>query len=786
MKKRHGKIFKKLRLQAGCLAVIFGYGICAGMAQAVEVQADRKENKPAESIELEEIVVTGSNIRGARSASPVFIYDREDINKTGLSTLPQFMRTLPQIFGGGASDGNVGISNANNASLNVGSGTGINLRGLGTGSTLVLLDGRRMAAAGFGEFVDISSIPLTALERVEVLTDGASAIYGSDAVGGVVNFILRDDYDGAETRVRYGLVTEGQHDDLQIGQVFGKTWEGGNGLISYEFNKRTALDSEDRIFTKNSPDPTDLFPKQTQHSVFAKAKQNLSENVELLGTAFYSSRNSDLFTASQFAPETTLNNSRSQQYGATVGIQAAISNSWQGELIGSYNQNETSVLQQQFVVPFSSTNASISEVESLTISKVRALEAKTDGTLFNLAGGEVKLALGGQYRRETFDWPKETLEANRNIYAFYGEMFIPLISDENRRQGFERLEVTLAGRYEHYSDFGSSTDPKFGLLWSPANGLNLRGTYGTSFRAPLLFELAETNLASFLFSVPDPADPSQNIPGLIVFGNNSTLQPETATTWTAGFDLKPDSIPSLNIEMTYFNIKYKNRIVDPGGFLDGFSDPRFSPLVTNNPDPDFIEFWTSIPRFFNFSPFNPEDTQIVFNRQRRNLSSLNTSGLDFSIAYNFDTDIGSWNFALNTTYLFEQIQQLLETSEPLDLVNTVNSPAALKVNGLVSWNKDGFATNLRVNHIGSYEDVRQDPTVGVSSWTTVDLNFSYNTEDRHSSPWLRDTVFLLSIQNLFDQDPPFVVGISGTNRNFDPDNATSLGRYIAFQITRKW
>ncbi len=746
-----------------------------------------EDEKQDEFIELEEIVTTGSHIRGAKSASPVFIYDRKDIDKTGLSTLPQFMRTLPQVFGGGASDGNSGISGANSAGLNIGNGTGINLRGLGTGSTLVLLDGHRMAAAGFGEFVDISIIPLTAIERVEILPDGASAIYGSDAVGGVVNFRLREDYEGAETRVRYGTVTEGSSDELQIGQIFGKAWEGGNGLISYEYYQRSPLDSEDRSFTKDSPDPTDLLAKQIRHSIFVKAREALTEKIEIQGTAFYSSRESEQFIGNQFAPETSFTAARSQQYGATIGLQTSIGNSWQGELLGTYNQNKTSNPSQIFAVPFNPTDTPIREVEDQKISSdVRVLEAKADGTLFHIAGGDVKSAIGGQYRREQFEWPIISVNTNRDIYAIYGEIFAPLISDDNRRPGFERLEVTLAARYEHYSDFGSSTDPKFGLLWAPVNGFNLRGTYSTSFRAPLLQELSENNLSAFLLSIPDPDKPAQNIPGLLVFGNNSALQPETASTWTAGFDIKPDSIPGLNISLTYFNIKFKSRIKDPGGFFDGFTDPKFAPLLTKNPDQAFIDFWTSIPDFFNFSSFDPADVEIVFNRQLRNIASVNTSGLDFSIFYNLDTNIGNFDFALNGTYLFEKDEQLLETTTPVDVIDTVNNPASIKINSSISWNRDGFATNIQITHIGPYKDVRVEPIVDVSSWTTIDLNLSYDTGDQYDSPWLENTVFSLSVQNLLDQDPPFVKGSSGANRNFDPDNATARGRFIAFQITRKW
>jgi len=117
---------------------------------------------------------------------------------------------IPQNFNGGASESTViSVTGGGNA-VNTVAGTGVNLRGLGNDSTLVLVNGHRVAPGNlFGNFVDISSIPLYAVERVEVVTDGASAIYGSDAVGGVVNIILGRNLDGAETRARYGRVTNG-------------------------------------------------------------------------------------------------------------------------------------------------------------------------------------------------------------------------------------------------------------------------------------------------------------------------------------------------------------------------------------------------------------------------------------------------------------------------------------------------------------------------------------------------------------------------------------------------
>src|SRR6185437_6090175 len=109
--------------------------------------------------------------------------------------------------------------------------TGVNLRGLGNDATLVLINGHRVAPGNTeGNFVDLSMIPLYAVERVEVVTDGASAIYGSDAVGGVVNIILGRNLDGAETRVRYGSVTNGSTTEREVGQTVGHGWDTGSAL----------------------------------------------------------------------------------------------------------------------------------------------------------------------------------------------------------------------------------------------------------------------------------------------------------------------------------------------------------------------------------------------------------------------------------------------------------------------------------------------------------------------------------------------------------------------------
>jgi len=199
----------------------------------------------------EEIVVTGTRIRGAAPAGAhVLTLDEDAIRETGRTTVQDVLQTLPQNFPGSQNEASqLGSINANR---NVSFASTVDLRGLGADATLTLLNGRRLAPAGFGNFVDISAIPLAAVARVDVLADGASATYGADAVAGVVNIILRDDFEGAETSLRYGAATRGEPTEIGLSQVFGAAWGTGSAMIGYEYRERSALASEDRWFSATS------------------------------------------------------------------------------------------------------------------------------------------------------------------------------------------------------------------------------------------------------------------------------------------------------------------------------------------------------------------------------------------------------------------------------------------------------------------------------------------------------------------------------------------------------
>ena len=183
------------------LARAFGGAICASLWLATGALAQGSDPK------VERVEITGSSIKriAAETALPVQVLSREDITRTGASNAEQLLKTISSTASLGSAS--VANSGAGGNQGGIGSAATISLRGLGSNRTLVLINGRRSAPIGGGSAVDIATIPVAAIERVEVLKDGASAVYGSDAVAGVVNFILRRDFAGTEVAVTLGQPT---------------------------------------------------------------------------------------------------------------------------------------------------------------------------------------------------------------------------------------------------------------------------------------------------------------------------------------------------------------------------------------------------------------------------------------------------------------------------------------------------------------------------------------------------------------------------------------------------
>ena len=767
---------------ASTAALVVGAGDVGAQDAATQGAEDEQSD------ELEVIVVTGTNIRGvAPDSSPVLQFDRMSIENAGYSTVDEFIqRGLPQNFAGGASLDSFLTGNRNNAASNQASGVGVNLRGFGNESTLVLLNGRRISGAGTsGAFVDLSMIPLSAIERIDVLTDGASALYGSDAVAGVVNFVLRHDYEGAETRLRYGDVTDGDMEEIQASQTLGTNWSTGNLLVAYEYFDRDPLPRSSRDFVNNAPLPveTDTIPAQTRHSLFVSGRQDVGDRTGVSIFGLYTDRATDRRIFDFFQNDTAFLDMDVSQIALNLAVDRRLSEAWNVNIAATYSETDSDVVNIRPAIDL--TTPSNYKYDNLTVDLI------ADGKLFDVAGGTVRAAIGGQYRDESGESIIEIAPPlGRDVFAVFGELFIPLVGDGNARAGMKRFELSLAGRYDDYSDVGSSFDPKVGILWSPSDGLNIRGTYATTFRAPSLAELDASNAETIVFFLPDPtpADPSNRALSLLAYGGNPNLEPEEATSYTVGFDYSTRSAPDFELSVTYFNIEYESRITSSDVGLNAYTDPNAAPFVTRDPDLAFVNELLSFPSVRNFSggPFLPEDIEGIVDNRTVNLADAKITGLDVTANYGLETDWGYLGFDLNASYIFEFVNQLTEASPEIDVVDTSYNPVDLRLRGGVSWLRGPWNVNTVVNYVDSYRDVDQNPEARVSSWTTVDLILGYDFGETSASGVLDGLALSLSVQNVFDKDPPFVSSIFGGGVDYDPENADPIGRFVAFQITKSW
>ncbi len=216
-------------------------GTMAGCAVASPLLA-----ADAAETDIEEIVVTGTRLRGADAGpvgSPLIALDRDAITASGAVTVDRILREIPQNFDLGVSENSRGQSGG---AGNIVYGNTVNLRGIGPYATLVIVDGHRVT--NNTRSTDPSIIPTLGVERIEVLADGASAIYGSDAVAGVVNVIPRRTLDGVEAFGRYGVAETSSFNEWVAGIAGGKVWDRGQIMLAYEHVERSNLSGDDRDF----------------------------------------------------------------------------------------------------------------------------------------------------------------------------------------------------------------------------------------------------------------------------------------------------------------------------------------------------------------------------------------------------------------------------------------------------------------------------------------------------------------------------------------------------------
>jgi len=718
-----------------------------------------------------EIVVTGTNIRGvAPTGSPFRSINRKQIEQSGYLSIDQFIRTLPDNF---SVVDSATLNGAPAARDNAARGAGLNLRGLGPSSTLVLLNGHRLAPAGAtGAFVDVSLIPLTAIERVEILPDGASAVYGSDAVAGVVNFILRKRFNGAETSVDYGTATDGRFDNVRASQTVGKSWNSGSILGSYEFFHEGNLDASHRSYVPAVGGPYDLQPASTRHSGIVSVTQDLDEATQLTATGLFSSRR---FTEQTTDPDSIdfSVHGKARSLSGNAAVHRQVGTSWDVAVEAGYSQQRDDTDTLADGLAFNINNR----------STILSGEVRASGAAFTLPGGDVKIALGAGYRRETFKITAPAL--TRRVKSAFGELHVPIFGEGNSAPGVRELSVSIAARYDDYSDFGSTFNPKFGVSWKPTADFNVRASYASSFHAPVLANLVyPTSRLFYVLGLPNPDDPNgQTVTILPSSPENPNLGPEKSKSFTAGIDWTPERISGFRVSLTYYNIRFRDRISTPPNRLFNIYIEKdvFAPFIQTPLTP------AQIAAIYNSGDvvdifgdgLQPADVEAFYAFQYQNIALTTTSGLSADVSLSRPLGGGELNVSVSGNHIFYLRNRLGSGSARVSGINTTYNPADTRIRAGAAWTRSGLSVAAFLNYTSGYRNDLATPVAPVSSWTTADLQLSYAV-----SSW----TFALSASNITNAKPPKVItqGQFGRIIGFDPTNASARGRFVTFGIKKSW
>jgi iron complex outermembrane receptor protein len=880
-------------------SVLFSQGHGAALAQA---QGEGAQQTPSsESAPDSEIVVTGSRVRGAAPVgSTVISLGRDTIEASAAVTTDRLIKEIPQNFDLGVSENSRAQSGG---SGNITYGNSVNLRGIGPYATLVLIDGHRVV--NNSRSTDPSVIPTLGVERVEVVADGASAVYGSDAVAGVVNIVPRRSLDGVEAFARGGFADEGSFDEWALGAAIGKVFDRGQLMLAYEHVERSNLSGDDRDFfvsdqrpfggndyrtTRCSPGTIraggvtyaipaggvtqanagslaagttnlcddlvgqDLFPEQSYDSVNGTGTFRFNDWLTLFADGFYSKRK--FYRRGPFpgttltVPETnaffvrpagftgtsyTLDYSfrddvpggdtegEAESWQITPGIRVSLPYDWELEALvgfgkthdfsGAYTGINNAALNAALASgdparafdPYGlgRTNpavlANIADQIFLapTDGQLTAYEARANGGLFTLPGGEAKLAIG--FERQEFEvnlgsarggptTPVVFRNFDRSVDSFYAELFAPLLGPESDVPGFYRLEFNAAVRHDRYSDVGKTTNPKFGINWSPIEGLRLRGSYGTSFRAPTIPEIYGNSNNLFVQNYQNPAGGAP-IQGVALSGANLDLKPETATTWSVGADVEP--IDNLRIGLTYWDVDYDNQVL-----------ANLSNLAILNLEPQYagtgvilrgadaaarVAALNGAGVGFVGAPAQP--IQLFVDGRSRNLGASITRGIDFTIDYELPLSEDLLLFNASGTYLTSYRVAISPAAPLLDRRNRIFQPLKFKARASVSWIHGPLTARVLATHVGGYLNDAIVPNESVTSYTPVDLSVSWTFgRDSGWNPFGSEVTLGAEVRNLFDEDPPYVnLAPSGNGSGgYDATAASPVGRMFAASVRAKF
>ncbi|WP_158241460.1 TonB-dependent receptor domain-containing protein [Novosphingobium sp. TH158] len=852
-----------------------------------------------------EIVVTGTLIRGvAPGGSQTIAVGAEQIQATGAANTSDLLASVPAA-------GNflsfVGVRGSSNFSLAVNRPS---LRYLGntsgsTATTLLLLNGHRLPGMGINQTTaDLDAIAAGAIERVEIVTDGGSSTYGSDAVGGVINFITRKEFDGVEAKGSYGLGNYGGYQQANAAITVGKKWDGVSAFVSYDFawhNELYGADlpfSQNRDWINNAPaelactvgsiqnagntyalpglakglgnrcDNTELqtaYPRETKHSVYASLSIDHGGPVSFMVTGFYVNRKNvsdagPLLATGTSVPATspfyipitgvtgaevfqynfspvfgnhTYQTTKLESWGFTPSAKISLGSNWQLNVLANYGRGRSDFIGQQInPTPINTAAAAgtfnpanlTAATNTATLAaaadwyqfgkatnELMNFRAVMDGTLLSLPAGEVKLAVGGELMWESYKGSQSRtttfagiatsplLKKTRDVRAVFGELSIPLLGED--MGVFHSLVLTASGRYDDYSDFGDTFNPKLGLTFEPVDWIKLRGTWGKAFQAPGLSDLAQAaaptinvlplSVRPFVKPGLTPGTTDRNIL-YVIGGTKLPLSPQTAKTWSAGFDVKPPVIPGLSFGMTYYNINYEGSIS-----IYPIFDPNY---YTNFPDQvvtydqgiaaiqarvnelnALVDPAVATARLASL-PLGLQSIYAVMDGRSTNLGSIKTAGFDFYVREQLDTSFGNVYLDASGTYITKFLTQSYKGGPVTD--SRLTNFTKLRLATTLGANIGNLKAQVTWQHSQGYKTV---PTAANLNQQSVDsfnvfnlfMNYAFKGDGA-----LKDASISLNVDNLLNQAPPLFRGAGNSVYGFA--NGWTLGRVVKLGVSKKF